>query len=142
MSDFLTTMSHLQPLQPNTYCRTYFQLLTCSPHIHAITFESQLHSRACVVAGMRCLSPNMNRWPSWADVFPNITLLPKIEAKTFIMHVSHALSPACVAVPVMLLNCHATTSSSVMLLQCCTLVQLPSCLGHMPFSMHHGFAVQ
>ena len=38
--------------------------------------------------GMRCLSPNMNRWPSWADVFPNITLLPKIEAKTLIMHVS------------------------------------------------------
>lgn len=33
----------------------------------------------------------MNRWPAWADVFPNITLLPKIEAKTFIMHVSHAV---------------------------------------------------
>lgn len=34
----------------------------------------------------------MNRWPAWADVFPNITLLPKIEAKTFIMHVSHAVN--------------------------------------------------
>ena len=36
---------------------------------------------------MRCISPSMSMWPSWADVFPNITLLPKIEAKTLIMHV-------------------------------------------------------
>ncbi|KAL3163120.1 hypothetical protein ABBQ32_009534 [Trebouxia sp. C0010 RCD-2024] len=43
-----------------------------------------LHSP--LMSGMRCLSPNMNRWPAWANVFPNITLLPKIEAKTFIMH--------------------------------------------------------
>ena len=48
----------------------------------------------CVHAGMRCLSPSMSRWPSWADVFPNIILLPKIEAKTFIMHVSHPAMPS------------------------------------------------
>ncbi len=43
----------------------------------------------CVVSvGMRVLSPSMNRWPGWMDVFPNITLLPKVEAKTLIMHVS------------------------------------------------------
>jgi len=41
-----------------------------------------------VSAGMRVLSPNMNRWPGWMDIFPNITLLPKVEAKTLIMHVS------------------------------------------------------
>lgn len=40
------------------------------------------------VAGMRCLSPNAKWWPTWADVFPNIALMPKIEASTFIMHVS------------------------------------------------------
>lgn len=39
-------------------------------------------------AGMRCLSPTARWWPSWADVFPNIMLMPKIEASTFIMHVS------------------------------------------------------
>ena len=43
----------------------------------------------CTVSvGMRVLSPNMNRWPGWMDIFPNITLLPKVEAKTLIMHVS------------------------------------------------------
>lgn len=39
---------------------------------------------------MRCLSPNAKWWPTWADVFPNIALMPKIEASTFIMHVSMA----------------------------------------------------
>lgn len=43
-----------------------------------------LHSP--LMSGMRCISPSMSMWPSWADVFPNITLLPKIEAKTLIMH--------------------------------------------------------
>lgn len=60
----------------------------------AMVWNSLLAAHAvhvCVCAGMRCLSPNMNRWPAWADVFPNITLLPKIEAKTFVMHVSHAV---------------------------------------------------
>lgn len=43
----------------------------------------------CTVSvGMRVLSPSMNRWPGWMDIFPNITLLPKVEAKTLIMHVS------------------------------------------------------
>ncbi|KAL0042407.1 hypothetical protein WJX77_011444 [Trebouxia sp. C0004] len=43
-----------------------------------------LHSP--LMSGMRVLSPNMNRWPGWMDIFPNITLLPKVEAKTLIMH--------------------------------------------------------
>lgn len=41
----------------------------------------------CMHSGMRCLSPNAKWWPTWADVFPNIALMPKIEASTFIMHV-------------------------------------------------------
>ena len=49
----------------------------------------------CTVSvGMRVLSPSMNRWPGWMDIFPNITLLPKVEAKTLIMHVS-----SCSAMP-------------------------------------------
>ncbi|KAL0049917.1 hypothetical protein WJX82_000780 [Trebouxia sp. C0006] len=43
-----------------------------------------LHSP--LMSGMRVLSPSMNRWPGWMDIFPNITLLPKVEAKTLIMH--------------------------------------------------------
>ncbi len=45
-------------------------------------------TQCTVSVGMRVLSPNMNRWPGWMDIFPNITLLPKVEAKTLIMHVS------------------------------------------------------
>ena len=45
-----------------------------------------LHSP--LMSGVRVLSPTLRWWPSWADVFPNHTLVPKIKAPVLIMHVS------------------------------------------------------
>ena len=61
-----------------------------------------LNREECCV-GMRVLSPTMNRWPAWADVFPNIALVPKVEAKTLVMHVS--LPPAPIKTPKTALAC-------------------------------------
>jgi hypothetical protein len=36
---------------------------------------------------MRVLYPGWTLWPSWLDVFPNIRLMPSIEAPVLIMHV-------------------------------------------------------
>jgi len=32
------------------------------------------------------LNPNLKRWPDWADVYPNLTLMPKVECPTTILH--------------------------------------------------------
>ncbi len=57
--------------------------------MHEDGIAKALGCMQCIVSvGMRVLSPSMNRWPGWMDIFPNITLLPKVEAKTLIMHVS------------------------------------------------------
>jgi hypothetical protein len=45
-----------------------------------------LHSP--LLSGVRVLSPGLKWWPSFADVYPNHLMVPKIHAPTFIMHVS------------------------------------------------------
>mmetsp|Transcript_14510 Transcript_14510/g.40862 ORF Transcript_14510/g.40862 Transcript_14510/m.40862 type:complete len:279 (-) Transcript_14510:34-870(-) len=43
-----------------------------------------LHSP--LMSGIRVLNPNLKRWPDWADVYPNLTLMPKVECPTTILH--------------------------------------------------------
>lgn len=42
------------------------------------------------LSGLRVIKPGYTRWPAWADIFPNFKYVPKIAAKTLIMHVSLA----------------------------------------------------
>lgn len=43
-----------------------------------------LHSP--LLSGIRVLSPGLKWWPSFADVYPNHLMVPKIQAPTLIMH--------------------------------------------------------
>lgn len=43
-----------------------------------------LHSP--LLSGVRVLSPGLKWWPSFADVYPNHLMVPKIKAPTLIMH--------------------------------------------------------
>lgn len=43
-----------------------------------------LHSP--LMSGIRVLSPGLRWWPSWADVYPNHLLVPKIESPLLVMH--------------------------------------------------------
>lgn len=43
-----------------------------------------LHSP--LLSGIRVLSPGLRWWPSWADVYPNHLLVPKIESPVLVMH--------------------------------------------------------
>ena len=36
---------------------------------------------------MRVMHPTWTMWPSWLDVFSNISLVPRIEVPVLIMHV-------------------------------------------------------
>jgi hypothetical protein len=45
-----------------------------------------LHSP--LLSGVRVLNPNLRWWPSFADIYPNHLMVPKIQAPTLIMHVS------------------------------------------------------
>lgn len=36
---------------------------------------------------VRVLKPHVRWWPSWADVYPNHTLAPRIQAPVLVMHV-------------------------------------------------------
>ena len=44
-----------------------------------------LHSP--LLSGIRVLSPGLRWWPSFADVYPNHLMVPKIESPTLILHV-------------------------------------------------------
>jgi hypothetical protein len=46
-----------------------------------------LHSP--ILSGVRVLKPHLKWWPSWADVYPNHLLAPKIRAPVLVMHVRH-----------------------------------------------------
>mmetsp|Transcript_46875 Transcript_46875/g.119584 ORF Transcript_46875/g.119584 Transcript_46875/m.119584 type:complete len:286 (+) Transcript_46875:487-1344(+) len=43
-----------------------------------------LHSP--LLSGVRVLNPTLKRWPSWADIFPNIHLMPKVKCLTTVLH--------------------------------------------------------
>uniref|UniRef100_A0A061QKR2 Abhydrolase domain-containing protein fam108c1-like n=1 Tax=Tetraselmis sp. GSL018 TaxID=582737 RepID=A0A061QKR2_9CHLO len=43
-----------------------------------------LHSP--LMSGVRVLSPGLRLWPNWADVYPNLTLMPKVKCVTTILH--------------------------------------------------------
>jgi hypothetical protein len=43
------------------------------------------------ISGIRVLNPTIKRWPGWADIFPNIYLMPKVKCLTTIMHVGAPL---------------------------------------------------
>ena len=38
--------------------------------------------------GIRVLNPSLKRWPNWADIYPNISLMPKVTCPCTILHVS------------------------------------------------------
>ena len=42
---------------------------------------------------MRVLQPGLVWWPSWADVYPNHLLVPKIQCPVLVMHVSGTVDP-------------------------------------------------
>lgn len=54
------------------------------PHLAGVILHSPL------LSGVRVLKPHVRWWPSWADVYPNHTLAPKIKAPVLVMHVSTA----------------------------------------------------
>ena len=43
---------------------------------------------AAFTSGLRVIKPNFNRWPAFADIFPNFKYVPKIKSRTLVMHVS------------------------------------------------------
>jgi hypothetical protein len=43
-------------------------------------------------AGMRVMNPTWHYWPTFLDVYPNIRLVPKIDAPLLILHVRNHLS--------------------------------------------------
>ena len=53
-----------------------------SPGIAGVVLHSAFTS------GLRVIKPGLKRWPAWADIFPNFKYVPKISARTLIMHVS------------------------------------------------------
>lgn len=38
------------------------------------------------LSGVRVLKPDLKRWPSWADIFPNFKYVPRIESKILVLH--------------------------------------------------------
>jgi abhydrolase domain-containing protein 17 len=44
-----------------------------------------LHS--AFISGLRVLKPQINRWPSWLDVFPNFKHVPKMQCPALVIHV-------------------------------------------------------
>ena len=53
-----------------------------------------LHSP--LLSGIRVLSPGLRWWPSFADVYPNHLMVPKIESPTLILHVRRLGGSVCV----------------------------------------------
>ncbi len=56
-----------------------------TPDVGGVVLHSPL------LSGFRVLSPGIWWWPSFADVYPNHLLVPKIKAPTLVMHVSREL---------------------------------------------------
>ena len=51
------------------------------PNVAGVVLHSPL------LSGIRVLSPGLRWWPSFADVYPNHLMAPKIQAPTLVMHV-------------------------------------------------------
>lgn len=67
----------------------YGQSVGSGPTVHLASKHPKLAGvvlHAPLLSGMRVLNPGMTWWPSWADVFANYRLIPKVESPTLIMH--------------------------------------------------------
>ncbi|KAK9817194.1 hypothetical protein WJX72_010875 [[Myrmecia] bisecta] len=56
------------------------ELAARTPDLGGVILHSPLMS------GMRVLNPTWKRWPAWADIYPNLRLMPQVEATVLVMH--------------------------------------------------------
>ncbi len=49
-------------------------------HLGGVVLHSPL------VSGMRVLAPQLRRWPSWLDIYPNHRFVPAIQTKVLVLH--------------------------------------------------------
>ncbi|CAD7695612.1 unnamed protein product [Ostreobium quekettii] len=67
----------------------YGQSVGSGPTVYLGSEEPQLAGvvlHAPLMSGIRVLYPNLKWWPSWADVYRNYQLMPKVKAPVLIMH--------------------------------------------------------